>query len=113
MKLIKKEFLDFDGYVYNIEVEDNHNYYTEDILVSNCYLSCTEDKPHADLTNPIFDTVHPGTEMAINANDMTHPGLEDFLIKMKDKGVFAELEKMGIQDEDVVQLDDIEFEYFK
>lgn len=91
MKLIKKEFLDFDGYVYNIEVEDNHNYYAEGILVSNCYLNCTKDKPHADLTNPIFDTVHPGTEMAINANDMTHPGLEDFLIKMKDKGVIVNI----------------------
>lgn len=56
-----------------------------------CYLNCTEDKPHADLTNPIFDTVHPGTEMAINANDMTHPGLEDFLIKMKDKGVIVNI----------------------
>lgn len=56
-----------------------------------CYLNCTEDKPHADLTNPILDTVHAGTEMAINANDMTHPGLEDFLIRMKDKGVFVNI----------------------
>lgn len=56
-----------------------------------CYLNCTEDKPHADLTNPIVNTVHAGTEMAINANDMTHPGLEDFLIKMKDKGVFVNI----------------------
>lgn len=56
-----------------------------------CYLNCTEDKPHADLTNPIFDTVHAGTEMAINANDMTHPGLEEFLIKMKSKGVIVNI----------------------
>lgn len=56
-----------------------------------CYLNCAEDKPHADLTNPILDTVHAGTEMAINANDMTHPSLEDFLIKMKDKGVFVNI----------------------
>lgn len=56
-----------------------------------CYLNCNMDKPHADLTNPIFDTVHPGTEMAINANDMTHPGLEAFLIKMKEKGVFVNI----------------------
>ena len=56
-----------------------------------CYLNCTEDKPHADLTNPILDTVHAGTEMAINANDMTHPGLEDFLIRMKEKGVFVNI----------------------
>ena len=60
-------------------------------LCKYCYLNCNETKPHADLTNPIFDTVHPGTEMAINANDMTHPGLEDFLIKMKDKGVFINI----------------------
>ena len=56
-----------------------------------CYLNCTEQGVHADLTNPIFDTVHAGTEMAINANDLTHPGLEDFLIKMKDKGVFVNI----------------------
>ena len=91
MKLLKKEFLDFEGYVYNIEVEDNHNYFVEDILVSNCYLGCTENGKHADLTNPILDTVHAGTEMAINANDMTHPGLKDFLIKMKNKGVIVNL----------------------
>lgn len=56
-----------------------------------CYLGCTEQGKHADLTNPIFDTVHAGTEMAINANDMTHPGLEDFLIKMKNKGVIVNI----------------------
>lgn len=91
MKLIKKEFVDFDGYVYNIEVEDNHNYYTEGILVSNCYLGCTEQGKHADLTNPIFDTMHSGTELAINANDFSHPGLEDFLIKMKNKNVIVNI----------------------
>ncbi|MDO4289381.1 MAG: GTPase ObgE [Eubacterium sp.] len=32
---------------------------------------------------------------------------------LKDRGVFAKLEAMGIQDEDVVRLQDIEFEYFK
>ena len=56
-----------------------------------CYLNCTEKGKHADLNNPIFDTVHAGTEMAINANDMTHPGLEEFLIKMKNKGVFINI----------------------
>ena len=56
-----------------------------------CYLNCNETKPHADLNNPILDTVHAGTEMAINANDMTHPGLKDFLIKMKNKGVIVNL----------------------
>ena len=91
MKLLKKEFLDFNDYVYNIEVENNHNYYAEDILVSNCYLGCNPSKPHANLNNPILDTVHAGTEIAINANDMTHPDLENFLFRMKDKGVFVNI----------------------
>lgn len=32
---------------------------------------------------------------------------------LKDKGIFKKLEEMGIQDEDTVRLQDIEFEYFK
>ncbi len=32
---------------------------------------------------------------------------------LKDRGVFAKLESMGIEDEDIVRLQDIEFEYFK
>lgn len=56
-----------------------------------CYLGCTENGKHADLTNPIFDTVHAGTELAINANDFSHPGLEDFLIKMKNKNVIVNI----------------------
>lgn len=56
-----------------------------------CYLNCNEQGVHADLTDPIFDSVHAGTEMAINANDLSHPGLEEFLIKMKDKGVVTNI----------------------
>lgn len=63
----------------------------ESPLCKYCYLGCTEKGKHADLTNPILDTVHAGTEMAINSNDMTHPGLEDFLIRMKEKGVFVNI----------------------
>ena len=89
MKLLKKEFLDFEGYVYNIEVEDNHNYFAEDILVSNCYLSCNEHGKHADLNNPILDSLHSGMELAINLNDLSHPDLENFLIRMKDQGIIV------------------------
>ena len=56
-----------------------------------CYLGCTKKGKHADLSNPIFDTVHPGTEMAINANDLTHPQLDEFLEKMKNKGVIVNI----------------------
>lgn len=56
-----------------------------------CYLNCTEHGIHADLNQPIFDTVHAGTEMAINGNDLTHPDLENFLIRMKNKGVIVNI----------------------
>lgn len=54
-----------------------------------CYLNCTEQGKHANLNNPILETVHAGTEMAINLNDLSHPDLENFLIRMKDKGVIV------------------------
>lgn len=65
--------------------------YDNDELCKYCYLGCNQYGKHADLNNPIFDTVHAGTEMAINANDMTHPDLENFLIRMKDRGVFVNI----------------------
>lgn len=48
---------------------------------------------------------------SVNFEDLDSIGF--FQRVLKDKGVFAELEKMGIKDEDVVRLDEIEFEYFK
>lgn len=32
-----------DGFVYNIEVEDNHNYFVKDVLVHNCHRCNTKD----------------------------------------------------------------------
>ena len=58
---------------------------------SFCYLNCTEYGTHADLNQPFFDTLHEGTELALNGNDLSHPDLESFLIKMKNKGVFCNL----------------------
>lgn len=55
-----------------------------------CYLGCTPEGKHADILSPKFlDTVLPGTEMAINLNDLSHPQLEGFLIKMRHRGVFV------------------------
>ena len=56
-----------------------------------CYLGCTMKGKHADLNNPILDTVHAGTEMAINANDCSHPQLDEFLERMKSKGVIVNM----------------------
>lgn len=56
-----------------------------------CYMNCTPQGKHANLHHPIFDTIHSGVEIALNGNDLTHPDLEDFLIRMKDKGVICNL----------------------
>ena len=60
-------------------------------LCQYCYMGCTPNGKYADLNNPIFNTVHAGTEMAINGNDLSHPDLENFLIRMKDKGVIVNM----------------------
>lgn len=48
---------------------------------------------------------------SVNFEDLDSIGF--FQRVLKDKGVFEELEKMNIQEEDIVSIDDIEFEYFK
>jgi|GEM_PF-3742368 len=57
----------------------------------HCYLNCKEKGIHADLNQPMFDTLHTGTELALNGNDLSHPDLENFLIRMKDKGIFCNI----------------------
>ena len=56
-----------------------------------CYLGCNEQGQHADLNQPFFDTLHPGQEIALNANDLSHPDLETFLERMKKQGVICNL----------------------
>lgn len=56
-----------------------------------CYLDCKETGKHADLNQPFFDTLHAGTELALNGNDMSHPDLESFLVRMRNKGVFCNI----------------------
>ena len=55
-----------------------------------CYEGCTPNGKHGDILNYKFlDTLHPYTELAINGNDMSHPDLIPFLIKLKEKKVIA------------------------
>ena len=53
-----------------------------------CYMGCTSDGDHGDILNAKFlNTLHAGTEMAINLNSCNHPQLLPFLQRMKDKGI--------------------------
>ena len=57
-----------------------------------CYEGCTPNGKHGNILNYKFlDTLHPYTELAINGNDMSHPDLIPFLIKLKEKKVIANL----------------------
>lgn len=55
-----------------------------------CYLNCGKDGEHADILSAKFlDTLNPGSECAINLNDLDHPQLYAFLLKMRNQGVFV------------------------
>lgn len=55
-----------------------------------CYEGCTPQGKHGNIMSYKFlDTLHPYTELAINGNDMDHPQLLEFLNKLKEKKVYA------------------------
>lgn len=57
-----------------------------------CAESSTPDGQHADLNNPILDTIHPYTELAIGGgNPLEHPDLILFLERMKEKKVICNI----------------------
>lgn len=57
-----------------------------------CYEGCTSHGRHGNILNDTFiDSLHRGTELALNGNDLSHPNLFEFLSRLKDKGVIANL----------------------
>ena len=57
-----------------------------------CYEGCTTNGRHGDILNYKFlDTLHPYTELAINGNDLSHPDLGAFMVKMKEKKVILNM----------------------
>lgn len=87
IKSIRK--INYTGKVYNFAVKNNNNYFAQNILVHNCYEGCTKDGLHGRVDYPFIDTLHAGTELAINGNDMDHPQLDEFLHKLQEKGIIT------------------------
>jgi len=57
-----------------------------------CYSNCTPNGRHADLMSYKFlDTLHKYTEIAFNGNDLDHPQLMEFLYKLQERGIFANM----------------------
>ncbi len=61
MKIKTITKIQHDEYVYNIGVENNHNYFANSILIHNCYMSSTQDEPHyeniIEKTRTFFDAI--------------------------------------------------------
>ena len=59
---------------------------------SFCYENCTPAGEHGNILNAKWvDSLHSGTELALNGNDMSHPDLIPFLEKLKSMRVIANL----------------------
>lgn len=57
-----------------------------------CYEGCTSHGRHGNILNDTFiNSLHRGTELALNGNDLSHPHLVEFLSRLKNKGVIANL----------------------
>lgn len=90
--LIKAEYVYEKQYVYNLET-DCHTYTANDLIVHNCHEGSGPRGKHGDILNAEWvDSLYPYTEMAIGGgNALEHPDLLPFLIKLKEKKVFANL----------------------
>ena len=61
-----------------------------DLGCAMCHECSTPDGDHADLSDPILNTLHPHTELAIGGgNPLEHPDLPDFLRRTHSQGVIC------------------------
>lgn len=57
-----------------------------------CHEASTPLGDHGDINHPIFDSLVPGTEMAIGGgNIFEHPDIDVFLSKLKERGIIANI----------------------
>jgi organic radical activating enzyme len=57
-----------------------------------CHENSTKNGKHGDLNLPFLNTLKAGTELAIGGgNPLSHPDLENFLIRMKKKGIICNM----------------------
>lgn len=63
-----------------------------DMACAQCHECSTPDGELADMNHPILNSLHPLTELALGGgNVLEHPDLDDFLKRMKDKGVLCNM----------------------
>ena len=54
---------------------------------SMCYAGCTKDGAYGNLTGKWIETLHKGTEIAVNLNFPMHPSFMNFAKRIKEMGV--------------------------
>lgn len=105
MKVKKVSSEQFSGYVYNIGVETNHNYYCEGVLVSNCYASGNpKGKHYSNIVNKIrsyFGSLTPNQrpfQVAIGGQQepLEHPEFWDAVREFKSLGILPNYTTNGV-----------------
>ena len=94
MKINKIYKKSYDGDVFNLNVRDNHNYFANNLLVSNCHEESTSSGLHGDLDNLInlIKDLPKGTELALGGgNPLSHPNLVPFLEVCKELGIICNI----------------------
>lgn len=58
-----------------------------------CYAGCSKKGKHCDFGKyeRLLNSLHPYTELAINGNDLSHPQLEEFLVRMKNQNIIVNM----------------------
>ena len=89
--------------------------YEEKDYLSHVLYKFEEEKPFSikKVNNEFIITGNKVEKMFKMANFQSSEGMERFLNSIKKMGVDEELEKMGIQDGDIVKILDFSFEYQK
>lgn len=63
-----------------------------DIGCPQCHEKSVPNGELADLNDPVLNTLHAGTELAIGGgNPLEHPDLDEFLLRMKRQGVIVNM----------------------
>ena len=94
MKIKKINKINYNGNVYDLTIENNHNYYISNCLVHNCHEMSNKEGQHGDLKVLINKTreLPAGVELAIGGgNPLAHPELLPFLMLMKNRGIISNL----------------------
>jgi hypothetical protein len=90
-----RETLDKNATEWLPEFPENLDVHISDYCPNNCefcYANCSINGKHGELLdNEFIDSLKPYTEVALNGNDLSHPQLEEFLIRLKKLKVIANI----------------------